>query len=70
MSDNAAGADTRQINWYRVPIAREKLKELTTRSNWKGFLQTVPYLLLLVVTGTASYYAFYHLPLWLFFIIL
>ena len=72
MSDNAAwsGVVSRQISWYRVPVAKEKLRELTQRSNWKGFLQTVPYLLLLVLTGTASYYAFYHLPLWLFFIIL
>ena len=30
----------------------------------------MPYLLLLVLTGTASYYAFSHLPLWLFFVIL
>ena len=30
----------------------------------------MPYLLLLVVTGTATYYSFYHLPLWLFFILL
>jgi fatty acid desaturase len=69
MSDDAAQA-TRQISWYRVPLPREKLRELTQRSNWKGFLQTVPYLLLLVCTGTASYYAYSHFPLWLFFVIL
>ncbi len=50
MSDNAAssGETARQINWYRVPLSKEKLRELTQRSNGKGFLQTVPYLLLLV----------------------
>ena len=58
------------INWYRVPLAKEKLRELTQRSDWKGFLQIVPYLLLLVLTGAGSYYAYSHLPLWLFFIIL
>jgi len=58
------------IHWYRVPLSKEKLRELTQRSDWKGFLQTVPYLLLLVVTGTATYYSFYHLPLWLFFVLL
>ena len=41
MSDIAASSDgtARQINWYRVPLAKEKLRELTQRSNWKGFLQ-------------------------------
>jgi fatty acid desaturase len=58
------------INWYRVPLPKEKLRELTQRSNWKGFLQTVPYLLLLVLTGAGAFYAYVLLPLWLFFIIL
>jgi len=71
MSDNAAwSASARPISWYRVPVAKERLRELTQRSDWKGFLQTVPYLLLLAATGTASYYSYSHLPLWLFFIIL
>jgi len=72
MSDNATspGEGGLPINWYRVPIAKEKLRELTRRSNWKGFLQTVPYLCLLIFTGAAAFYAYAHLPLpWLIVIL-
>ena len=72
MSDPSASAAAAAspINWYRVPLAKEKLRELTQRSDWKGFLQTVPYLLLLVLTGAAAFYAYARFPLWLFFIVL
>jgi fatty acid desaturase len=69
MSDNlaSAGDAVTPISWYRVPIAKEKLRELTTRSDWKGLLQTVPYLCLLVLTGAAAFYSYRHFPLpWLF----
>ena len=72
MSDNVtATADgSRPVSWYRVPIEKEKLRELTRRSDWKGFLHTVPYLCLLVLTGGAAFYAFAHFPLpWLFLIL-
>ena len=56
MSDTPApaGSTVSPINWYRVPLSREKLHELTQRSYWMGFLQTVPYLLPLVLSGTAA----------------
>ena len=72
MSDTCApaGSTVSPINWHRVPLSREKLSELTQRSNWKGFLQTVSYFLLLALTGTVAYFAYAHLSLWLSFIIL
>ena len=71
MSDNFSPAEAlKPISWYRVPLPKEKLRELTQRSDGKGFLQTVPYLLLLVATGGAAFYAYAHLPLpWLFVIL-
>ena len=44
-------ADTGRIRWYRTPLAREKLRELTERSDWKGFLQAGGFLGLLGLTA-------------------
>ena len=65
--DNAAGEPARPISWYRVPIPREKLRELTERSDLQGFLQTVGYLGLLGLTAAAVFIAHAYLALpWLF----
>jgi fatty acid desaturase len=72
MSENfsPSGGGARPVSWYRVPLAKERLRELTQRSNWKGFLQVIPYLALLVATGALAFYAYAHLPLpWLFVIL-
>jgi fatty acid desaturase len=47
-----------QIRWYRCPIEPARLKELTTRSDLQGFLQTLGVIALIAVTGAAT---------WLFF---
>jgi fatty acid desaturase len=60
----------RPIAWYRVPIAKEKLKELTSRSDARGALQSVPYLVLLALTGTAAVYAQRRLSLPVFLVLL
>ena len=48
----------KRINWYRTPIDRELLKQLTARSNWRGLLQSVSILLLYALTVFISYYFF------------
>jgi fatty acid desaturase len=69
MSDNSAQAadSPRQISWYRVPVPREKLRELTERSDLQGFLQTVGFLVLLASSAAAVFLVYAYLPLpWLF----
>jgi fatty acid desaturase len=49
-----------RVKWYRCPVSREELRELNQRSDLKGFAQTLGYLGVLAVTGTAPIYAAYH----------
>jgi fatty acid desaturase len=45
------------ISWYRTPVDRKMLKELHVRSDVLGFAQSLGYLGLLVLSGTAAYIA-------------
>ena len=47
-----------EINWYRVPIPRDVLRELTRRSDAKGLLQAVSHLLVVAATGTGVFLAY------------
>jgi fatty acid desaturase len=47
-----------KINWYRTPIERSLLKQLTVRNDWRGLLQSASILLLYAVTVFFSYYFF------------
>jgi fatty acid desaturase len=47
-----------QIPWYRSPIERTSLKELTRRSNLRGTVQTGGHILLAAVTAAAAWYCF------------
>lgn len=46
-----------RINWYKTPIRREVLARLNQRSDWKGLGQALGHLGLLVLTGSAAWYA-------------
>jgi fatty acid desaturase len=46
-----------RIAWYRSPVARETLMAFNQRSDWKGLLQTCGYLGVLLLTGTAAWFA-------------
>lgn len=46
------------IDWIRVDISREDLARFTKRSNSKGLLHAIGFLLLIGATGTLSYFAF------------
>ena len=66
-------ADVRRnlrIRWYRCPIEREKLRELTEPSDLKGLILAVGHLGLWVVTGVAAYYLFAHQVWWGFLVAL
>lgn len=52
-----------KIDWYRCPIDRGKLRELTARSDVKGLLQSVGHLALIAATGTLSI-LFFERGLW------
>lgn len=53
----------RKITWYRSRLDRETLKSLNQRSDWKGWLEVVGHLGLVVLTGTAAVYAEGRFPL-------
>ena len=59
MSD--AVADTPRepvaVKWYRSPVPREEMKLLLSRSDLRGFAQTLPHLALILGSGTATYLA-------------
>ena len=45
-----------RVEWYRCPVDRERLQELSKRSNLKGFYQTLGHLVLFACTGYMVYY--------------
>jgi fatty acid desaturase len=59
-----------KVNWYRVRIDKETLRGLTQRSDWKGLLQTVGFLVLLILSGAAAFYAWRHLSVPVFCVVL
>ena len=53
-----------KISWYRSPVEPARLKELTRRSDLRGAFQTLGHIVLLVITGAASWY-FFDRGIWL-----
>lgn len=51
------------IAWYRTHLDPKEMKRLHQRSDAKGFLQTLPYLGLLIATGSAAYCSVGRLPI-------
>jgi fatty acid desaturase len=47
-----------RIHWYRCPIERNTLKELTQRHDLKGMFQAVGHIALIAITGAATYFFF------------
>ena len=43
-----------RIPWYRCPVDREKLRELTTRSDLKGLYQALGHIALIAATGALT----------------
>jgi fatty acid desaturase len=61
---------TDRIKWYRTPVDKDILKELTQRSDLKGLLRMGAFVLMAVTTGGASLYLFFNAPLWTFLLML
>ena len=55
-----------KISWHRRPIDTGTLKQLTRRSNLKGFAQSIGFLALIVLTGGSAYYFFEEGVWWAF----
>ena len=53
---NAAG-DKRRIKWYRSPLAARDLARLNQRSDARGLMQSVSFLLVLLCSGGIAWYA-------------
>lgn len=53
-------ADT-EITWYRVPVDKGLLRELTRRSDLAGLAQSLGHLGLAAVTGYCAWFAWHHL---------
>jgi fatty acid desaturase len=60
----------RRIAWYRSPVERDAMNLLLVRSDWRGLVQTLGHLGLLVLTGAAAWYAVGRLPWWVVLLIL
>lgn len=52
------------ITWYRTPIDKERLKELTQRSDWKALGHALGFLLLYLVSIAVNVFLFLH-QLWI-----
>ena len=57
MSKSKPGQSTRQIKWYRSPVAAADLARLNQRSDWRGFVQTISFLGLLACSGALAWVA-------------
>jgi len=55
-----------RISWYRCPIERALLKELTRRSDLQGFFQVLGHIILIAFTGGISYF-FFSQRIWIGF---
>jgi len=66
----AANQSQQRIQWYRTPVEKELLSKLTARSDLRGLLQTGAFLGLLIVTGCSAFYAWGHLPVPVFILLL
>lgn len=60
---NATEQAKQRIKWYRSAVSAQDLAQLNQRSDWKGFVQSVSHLGLLILTGGVSWFAVGRLPL-------
>ena len=55
-----------RVEWYRSPISHARLRELSKRSDLQGWYQAGGHLVLLILTGAATY-LFWSQELWIGF---
>ena len=54
----------KRIKWYRTPIDKDQLRQLTQRSDMQGFIQAGSFLVIYLCTVSLSYYFFLR-QLWI-----
>jgi fatty acid desaturase len=52
-----------RVNWYRIPLDTENLRELTLRSNYQGWIQAGGHFAVFLITGMLTY-TFWSLEVW------
>ncbi|MBT3273873.1 MAG: fatty acid desaturase [Spirochaetales bacterium] len=55
-----------KVDWYRCPVPKERLRALTSRSDSRGWLQSLGYLALITATAFATY-TFFTERMWVLF---
>ena len=50
------------IDWYRVPVDKDTMQRLNTRSDLRGLLQTLGFLALITLTAATAVYSAAHWP--------
>lgn len=50
------------ITWYRCKLRPADMKALHVKSDWRGGIQTLGYLGILILTASATWYSAYHFP--------
>ncbi|HEX4124846.1 MAG TPA: hypothetical protein VHY37_08995 [Tepidisphaeraceae bacterium] len=45
-----------RVYWYRCPVSRDDLSRLNRHGDFRGFVQTLGFLDLPAITGTAAYF--------------
>jgi len=60
---DAQGPGRAAVDWYRTPLDREVLKELTRRSDFRGLLQVCGFLAMFLAT-TAGAFMLYRMHAW------
>ena len=66
MKENEPLSEVRKklrIQWYRCPIKKKVLRDLSLKSDYKGFIQAGGLLGLFICTGILSYY-FFEQKMW------
>jgi fatty acid desaturase len=56
------------IDWYRTPIDKEKLRQLTQKSNFRGWIQSGSFLLIYAVLTALTVY-FFNMRWWVLMVI-
>jgi fatty acid desaturase len=62
MNTTAAPSATKPIEWYRCPLSKADFKSLHQRSDFLGWCQTLGYLGVITLTGSAVLYSAGHFP--------
>src|SRR5689334_8124681 len=67
---SAAELEKQRITWYRTPLPREVLAELNQKNDGLAYAQTLGYLGLLAISGTAAVVSVGRAPWWVVLILL